>query len=280
MKKIICATVAIMLLCACLCSCELSDITGGNLKIKYKSDGDAFIVTSVPDNLTVPEIVIPDEYEGKPVTGIADFAAVNLENVTKITIGKNVKEIGLWALENNKKLTAIEVDDANEYFCDVDGVLYSKDMKTLLFYPVARGIEDIETADGTTVKGIAYEIPEGVECIRTKAFYRCTELRSITLPSTLQRIEEKAFFRCALEELILPDSLSFIGKDAFSYCEKLTELEIPGSVTEIGEYAFYNCTGLLKITVDAAETDVTLGKNWQPTNNGLKIDGLQIIWLK
>lgn len=280
MKKIISVAVALMLLCVCLCSCELSDITGGSLKVKYKTDGDKLIVTSVPDNLTVPEIVIPDEYDGKPVTGIADFAAVNLENVTKITIGKNVKEIGLWALENNKKLTAIEVDEANEYFCDVDGVLYSKDMKTLLFYPMARGVGDMEASDGSTVRGIAYEVPEGVECIRTKAFYKCTELRSITLPATLQRIEEKAFFRCSLEELMLPDSLSFIGKDAFAYCEKLTELDIPSAIKEIGEYAFYNCTGLLKITLDAAEADVTLGKSWYPTNNGLNISELEIIWLK
>ncbi len=280
MKKIISLIAGLVLLCILLCSCELSDITGGNLKIKYKSDGDGLTVTAVPDNLTIPEIVIPDEYDGKPVTGIADFAAVNLENVTKITIGKNVKDIGLWALENNKKVTAIEVDDENAYFCDKDGVLYTKDMKTLLFYPPARGVGDMTAADGSTVKGIAYEIPEGVETIRTKAFYRCSDLRSITLPSTLKRIEEKAFFRCSFEEIALPDTLSYIGKDAFGYCVNLTELEIPGSVTEIGEYAFYNCTKLLKITLDTSEASVTLGKSWQPTNNGLKIDGLQIIWLK
>ncbi len=280
MKKLISLTAGLVLLCTLLCSCELSDITGGNLKIKYKADGDGLTVTAVPDNLTVPEIVIPDEYEGKPVTGIADFAAVNLENVTKITIGKNVKDIGLWALENNKKVTAIEVDDENAYFCDKDGVLYTKDMKTLLFYPPARGVGDMQAADGSTVKGISYEIPEGVETIRTKAFYRCSDLRSITLPSTLTRIEEKAFFRCSFEEIVLPDTLSYIGKDAFGYCVNLTELEIPGSVTEIGEYAFYNCTKLLKITLDSSEDAVTLGKSWQPTNNGLKIDGLQIIWMK
>ena len=154
MKKIISLTVVFVLLCACLCSCDISDITGGNLRIKYKTEGEGLIVTGVPDNSTVPEIVIPDEYEGKPVTGIADFAAVNLENVTKITIGRNVSEIGLWALENNKKLTAIEVDEGNEYFCDLDGVLYTKDMKTLLFYPMARDIADVKDDSGNTVKSI------------------------------------------------------------------------------------------------------------------------------
>lgn len=278
MKKIISVTVVLVLLCACLCSCDISDITGGNLRIKYKSDGEGLIVTGVPDNSTVPEIVIPDEYEGKPVTGIADFAAVNLENVTKITIGKYVEEIGLWALENNKHLLAIEVSDENEFFCDEDGVLYSKDMKTLLFYPPARGVSELTDSDGNNVKGISYAIPEGVETVRTKAFYKCSDLREITLPSTLKTIEEKAFFRCSISEVNFPDTLETIGKDAFTYCTGLKEITIPASVKEIGEYAFYNCTSLHKIDVLNKEDAIILGEKWYPTNNGLNIGELEIIF--
>ena len=278
MKKITTAIISVVLLCLMLCSCDISDVTGGNLKIKYKAEGEGWIVTSVPDNATVPEIEIPDEYEGKPVTGIADFAAVNLENVTKIIIGKNVSEIGLWALENNKKLTAIEVADDNEYFCDVDGVLFSKDMKTLLFYPMTRDVRDMKDADGNTVKGISYEIPKGVEVIRTKAFYKCSDVRELTLPATLKAIEEKAFFRCSISEIVLPKKLEFIGKDAFSYCSGLKKLEIPASVREIGDYAFYNCISLIDISVGSAENELVLGEKWYPTNNGLGIGELVITW--
>ncbi len=276
MKKMISAVVAVIMLCLCLCSCDVSDLLKGNLSIKYKIDGDNAIVTGVPDNSTLPEIVIPDEYEGKPVTEIADFAAVNLENVTKLTIGKNVSKIGLWAMENNKKVSFIDVDDENEYFCDVDGVLYSKDMKTLIFYPLARGIEEMTDKNGKTVKGISYAIPEGVETVRTKAFYKCSELRSITLPTTVKRIEEKAFFRCSIDEIILPEGLTFIGKDAFTYCEGLTSIVIPESVKEIGEYAFYNCTSLLDVNVNSKEKELTLGKNWYPTRNGIKDGNLSV----
>lgn len=275
MKKIISLAAVLVLLCTCLCSCDISDITGGNLKIKYRADGDSLIVTSVPDNVTLPEIVIPDEYEGKPVTGIADFAIVNLENVTKITIGRNISEIGLWAMENNKKVTAIEVDEENAYFCDVDGVLYSKDMKTLLFYPMARNAVEATDGAGNRIKSISYEIPEGVECIRTKAFYKCSDIRSLTLPSTLKTIEEKAFFRCSITEITLPDGLQTIGKDAFAYTG-LKAIDIPASVKEIGEYAFYNSTALLEINIGSPENELTLGKKWYPTNNGLDIKELKL----
>lgn len=280
MKKVFTVVIALMLSIALLCSCDVTDIAKGNLKIKYKFDGDMATVVGVPDNATMPEIVIPDEYEGRKVTGIADFAAVNLENVTKITIGKNVSEISSWALENNKKLTAIEVDEANEFFCDVDGVLFSKDMKTLLFYPMARGVEDIVSSDGTTVKGISYQVPDGVEVISTKAFYKCSDVREISLPSTVKAIEEKAFFRCSFTEITLPETLTFIGKDAFSYCGGLKEVVIPEAVTEIGEYAFYNCTSLHKIDIKSKESELTLGKKWYPTNNGLEINELVITYLQ
>lgn len=277
MKKIISVTAVILLLCALLCSCDISDLSGGSLKISYKVYGDGLAVTGVPDNATIPEIVIPDEHDGKKVVAIADFSIVNLENVTKITIGKNVQDISLWALENNKHVTAFEVDDANEYFCDVDGVLFSKDMKTLLFYPPARGVSAMTDADGNSVKGIAYEIPEGVETVRTKAFYKCSDIREISLPSTLVNIEEKAFFRCSISEISLPGALEAIGKDAFAYTG-LKTVNIPSSVRTIGDYAFYNCTGLLEINVGSPENELTLGEKWYPTNNGLNIDGLVINW--
>lgn len=278
MKKLISVSIVLILLLTCFSSCDLDsikDIGKGNLKITYRiSDGKA-VVTEVPDNLTMPEIVIPDEYEGNPVTEIADFAIVNLENVTKVTIGKNVEAIGLWAMENNKKLTAIEVDEENQYFCDIDGVLFSKDKKTLLFYPMARNAVEATDGAGNRIKSISYEIPEGVECIRTKAFYKCSDIRSLTLPSTLKTIEEKAFFRCSITEITLPDGLQTIGKDAFAYTG-LKAIDIPASVKEIGEYAFYNSTALLEINIGSPENELTLGKKWYPTNNGLDIKELKL----
>lgn len=276
MKKLISTVLIMMLTLSLLCSCDSEGLLTGDLSIDYKEENGCLTVTKVPDNSTLPEIIIPDEYEGKKVTKIADYAAVNLEHVTKITIGKNVAEIGLWALENNKKVTAFIVDENNPNFCDVDGVLYTKDMKTLLFYPHARAVEAVKDEKGKDKKVIKYEIPEGVETIRTKAFYKCSELSEITLPSTLKSIEEKAFFRCSFTEIILPEALTFIGKDAFAYCQGIKTILIPSGVTEIGEYAFYNCINLLTINVDSPEAELTLGNKWYPTDNGWDIKELVI----
>ncbi|MBR4889955.1 MAG: leucine-rich repeat domain-containing protein, partial [Clostridia bacterium] len=176
-----------------------------------------------------------------------------------------VKEIGSWALANNQHIAQYTVDNANENFCSVDGVIYTKDMKTVVYFPHAKEGE--------------YKVADTVETIRTKAFYKCTKVTKIVLPDTVKEIQEKAFFRCeAVTEINLPDTLTFIGKDAFSYCYGLTEITIPSSITKIDEYAFYNCTNLLAVNVNNKESDMTLGEKWYPTNNGLDLEGLKINW--
>lgn len=271
--------VSVILLCVLMltvftgCTEQLGLSIGGTSEMEYKIENGEAIVKQAPDLSTITEVTIPDEYEGCPVTKIDDFSVVNLENVGVINIGKNVKEIGAWAFTNNQKLKEFQVDEENEYFCSVDGVLFTKDMKTLLFYPPLKGYD-------TEKKTMKYEIPEGVEKIRTKAFYKCDKLTDIVIPESVTAIEEKAFFRCSsLKTLSLPKKLEFIGKDAFSYCSAIPETTIPFSVKQIDDYAFYNCTSMLKVIVENEEAAITLGKKWYPTKNGQNMD-VEIVWGK
>ncbi len=259
-------------LCVCLlftgCGEQVvSLLNGENETIEYKIENGEAAVISVPNKSTVTVIDIPDEYDGVPVTKIADYSAFNLEYVTEINIGKNVKEIGVWSMTNNQHVTAFNVDSENPYFCSVDGIIYTKDMKIIVYCPA--------TYEGEFV------IPDTVETIRSKSFYKCSLITSITIPNSVKTIEEKSFFRCGgLTEITLAKGIEVIGKDAFGYCTGLTEINIPASIKQIDEYAFYNCTSLLTVNVDANENDLTLGNKWYPTNNGLDIDGLEIVWKK
>lgn len=255
----------------------------GNSEVKIKVEDGKAVVTELPNKSGITEITIPDVYEDAPITEIADFAGCNLENAEKINIGKNVEKIGVWAFENDQNLKEFSVDPENKYFCSVDGVLFTKNMKELLFYPLAKGVQTVEikNADGKPekVKRITYSVPDGVEKIRTKAFYKCGSLYSITLPETLKSIEEKAFFRCSsLEEINLPDGVTNIDMDAFGYCTALKSITVPKSVSSIGDYAFYNCTSLHSITMKCKKDSVSLGQKWQPTDNGIEIKKVNILW--
>lgn len=282
MKKRI-VKISALLICICLlfsgCSVASTFLGIESDDIEYTIENGEATITSVPNKINITKIVIPDEYEGAPVTKIADFAVVNLEYVTEIQIGKNVKEIGSWAFENNQQVTKFTVDENNEYFCDVDGVLFTKDMKTLLFYPLAKDVTTIKDDNGNDIQVSEYTIPDGVETIRTKAFYKCGKITKVHIPDSVKVIEEKAFFRCgSLVDLTLSNSIEIIEKDAFGFCSAISEINISGTIKQIDTYAFYNCTSLLTINIDAKESDVTLGDKWYPTQNGLAINDLKINW--
>lgn len=266
MKKIIVSLLAALLILSIFTGCSSLGITPIK-EIKYVISDDHAAVKELPDRTGINEVTIADEYEGLPVTEIMDFAGCNLEYVEKIIIGKNIDTIGTWAFTNNQNLKEFEVSPENENFCTVDGAIFSKDMKTILFYPCS-GAEK-------------FNIPDSVEIIRSHAFYRCEKLTKVTLPSSLISVEEKAFFRCSnIGDVTLADTVETIGKDAFANCQKFTKITIPASIKSIGDYAFFNCKSLLDITVNAKESDIELGKEWQPTDNGIAIGELKITFEK
>ena len=130
--------------------------------------------------------------------GRAAFMDCNLKNVT-IPIG--IKEIGPAPFANNSSLVKINIDKENQVYTSKDGVLFTKDGKHLVQYPCA--------------KGNTYIVPQGTEIIGYGSFSE-SFIKEISFPNTLKRIENNAFFRCSdLMSLTLPDSLEYVGSYAF-----------------------------------------------------------------
>lgn len=183
--------------------------------------------------------VFSTDAEGKVVTSIARHPFKWDNYIETVYIGKEVKELRGESFVNLRALKQFIVDEQNENFCAVDGVLYTKDMKTLLCCPKA-------------YEGKAeFKVPATVEVISRSALSDC-KFEKILLPEGLKRIEPMAFLKAEnLKEInsykgetvyaSLPEGLEFIGLDAFNYASGLTYLYIPSSIKEIGAYSFCYC---------------------------------------
>lgn len=186
----------------------------------------------------VGDVVIPESvtYESVSykVSKICSSAFYGCSYLRSVYIPKTVQFIdyGSNTFEYCISLESIWVDAENEAYCDIDGMLFTKDKSTLVAYPRGRQGE--------------YNIPEGVQKIGVLAFYKRRKLSSVTLPESLKEIEVHAFLGCDSLKTVIshnptPPALDWSPNDAYSNVfgqVKPDTLRVPRSAIE----AYSNAT--------------------------------------
>lgn len=80
-------------------------------------------------------------------------------------------------------------------------------------------------------------------------FDKCTNLKDIRLPDTVEIIGNYAFRETGIDKIYFPKSLKKLGDAVYEECLSLTCVEIPGHIEQIGANLFYSCTGILSATL-------------------------------
>jgi hypothetical protein len=89
--------------------------------------------------------------------------------------------------------------------------------------------------------------------IAAKERFVVLDLRSCTAPETLTgTFGDIIYVNQYIKGIILPSTLTSIGRGAFSGCLYLTGVTIPASVTDIADSAFEGCSGLASVTIPAS----------------------------
>jgi len=91
-------------------------------------------------------------------------------------------------------------------------------------------------------------------------FSNKSSITSVIIGDSITSIGDNAFYGCTgLTSVTIGNSVTRIGQSAFSGCTSLTSLTIPDSVTNIGIYAFKGCTGLTSVTIPNNVTNIEDG---------------------
>ena len=177
----------------------------------------------------------------KNVEEIGDRALFNANKLTSFNVPAGLTTIPEGAVSGNK-IKNIFVAEGNLNYKDIDGVLFTKDGKTLLQFPRGRGY-----ASDTRYE---YVVPEGTEIIGSASFAYCHQ-KKVTIAMSVTKINDHAFYDCSnLGEVVMPEgALTEIGASAFQRCDKLTTINIPSTVKKLPDHCFWGCTSLANISI-------------------------------
>lgn len=137
-------------------------------------------------------------------------------NIKRITISKQIKSTYAEDFNYFPKLIEISVDDGNEKYSSINGVLFNKNATKIIKCPCGKAGE--------------YKIPSSVAEISNYAFYNCEEITDVIIPDTVTTIGQHAFDNCDhLNNVLLPEKQRlFLDEGAFEYnCQfKNTSFEL------------------------------------------------------
>ena len=237
----------------------------------WKSDGFRYTIDKGEATILgyygeSPDVVIPSEFDGYPVTAIGS-RAFEEEPITSLVIPDSVREIGSYAFMWCDLLTRVTIPPS---------------LKSVSFsaFENCRALKRVDISDlaawcaifwgGTQTNPLSYAhnlylneklvtnlvIPDGVTEIGGSAFEGCTSITSVSFPDGLNVIGSCAFMGCAsLTYVSIPDGVTVIGDGAFCVCASLAGVTLPASVTKIFIDPFGSCPKLKSIRYAGSEED-------------------------
>ncbi len=135
----------------------------------------------------VENLVIPEGVEE-----IADEAFIYGENLATVSLPASLKQLGEGAFAYSQKLYQITLNAESTSFTLDDGVLYTKDKTRLLCYPSRLAKDATKTS---------YSVSEGTTQIDATAFAYSTYLKTLSLPSTINRIGYSCLYESSIRTL-------------------------------------------------------------------------------
>lgn len=132
------------------------------------------------------------------------------KNIKDFIIEKDIILIEDKCFINCTNLSNIKVEEENSNYCSKLGVLFTKDMSTIICYPPLK-----QTS--------TYFIPQGVQNISTHTFFNNKFIKYVIIPTSVEYIGENSFVNCKfLNQIVIPETIIDIHPRAFNLCPRLT----------------------------------------------------------
>ena len=227
---------------------EVKNADGVTIFYNYISDGLELEVTKGNSSYS-GNVVIPDEVtymnRTRKVTSIGNIAFYACSSLTSVIIPNSVTSIGESAFSRCSGLTSINIP--NSVTSIGESAFYDcNSLEKVIVKDIAAWCR-IKFENGSNPLSYAEHLYSDEN----------TEITDLVIPSSVTSIGKYAFYKCSgLKSVTIPNSVTSIGRSAFNNCSGLTSVTIPNSVTTIGDYVFSCCDGLTSVTIGNSVTSI------------------------
>ncbi len=264
-------------------------LLGTELEFSLSQDGNSYTVVGM-GACQAAHLIIPDSYEGKPVTAIGPAAFFGQKSLTVVEVPEGIQTIGQGAFSDTLALRTVLLPESLR---SIDTLAFSECWSLKLLY-LPSGVQTLgenallshgvleavhvspENPWLCSVNGVLfdkamttlltypsgranarYTVPEGVRSIGDHAFQRSENLQQVILPDTVEAIGASSFFMCQnLRYMQVPGSVKTIGDAAFSYCQALERVDLTEGLVSLGDGAFSGCKKLETAWVPDSVTEL------------------------
>lgn len=280
MKKLFFACVIIISLCLCLSSCDKEQrwkkySFGENVSALFhrgvlydisddKKTAEVYGYIRVPKKLRIEK-----RFRGRPVTKISEYAFKGCDKIESVKITKNISKITSGTFSSCQNLEKVIINSDLEYI----DVFAFGDCESLTDVKIKGSIQKIYLEafeDSRNIKNVYINDLEdwcNIDFVPhydryspdslyinsltrgTKLYVKGDRIIDLTIPDGITEIKDFAFMGFIIEKLILPDSVTSIGTEAFSYCTAINEISFGSNLKTIKASAFVNCEDLERINI-------------------------------
>lgn len=253
---------------------------------EYIEEDDGLFIVSCSD--ISKDLVIPEKIDGKSVIGvmglgrsedtvetltipdsvkfISDELLSFAYNLEILNIGSSVNELSVELILGCPNLKSINISKSNPYYTSVDGIVYNKQMDTLVLYPIAKGntynvpdtVANIDILTSYIYRKInpifsdnspAYITLDGITYTADmKKIISCdtNKTGNYYMPTSVETIGEGAFEDSNLSSVVVSKNVTEIVYRTFAG-SKIENINLPEGITTIEKGAFESCSKLKSI---------------------------------
>lgn len=182
----------------------------------------------------IKEIILP-----KSITKIPDDFCRRCCNLEKIDLS-HVKKIGTGAFSGCSKL------DAGSLSAKIGSIAFAG---TAVKHLEIKNVSKLEEGVYQCCPHLESVTINGKGAIPSVSFLGCKNLKNITISEGITTIGDSAFAGTAVENIVLPSTLTMIDSKAFEECKKLKEIILNDGLKTISGFAFYLTKNLSKISI-------------------------------